>query len=1000
MKISWVYDMMTSSNTTTFSDTAHTNFSATVGSSTTRGDQGFIEEESHPVLVADRLGRIPITPGTSGFHDKGWTYADTLAKPQPIGWFPWTTADSVGSPLAYVTLPWGALASEQQRKAYASSTFFSGTVHLKVSMNTTRFDAGRLLVFYIPGVSWQEAIANTFISGPRATALNHATIDASSSNTVDITCDMRSVQNKIVFRSGITNSIAETSQTMGTLVVAVLNELKVQTDAVSTKYGYVEAWFDDVELSVPSFLTVDDLPDITSFSNLVQSQSQYAMRKKLQKAKGELNSGITEPDPGVNLVSPNPVASSGAPVINITNSNTEANTDSVSDETQEEAPAQTDSGSGGFFKGLLDSFGPIGDLVGMFLDFPNKFYQDSTFIRHPFGHLPNGRQIAHHQVMDVNPEPIHKPTAYTEHDEMDLSHLLSRPTLLTQFDWDKNDDPGTILVDLPLSIFDSVNPADWESTSLPTNLLDYISLPFEFWNGSLKFSLQIVVNAVATGRIFVTYVPDSLPDEEISGFIDLTSKYTAIIDLANENREYTYTIPYIAETDRKRVMHSEYSTAFEESGYTGRNTFLIGRLIIGVLVPLQPTTGSPDTATLNLFSAAGANYSPSYLAWGSNMWIPAGLKFTVPIGYKSEKSDITQMVGELNSGENQDTIKDAPTPANMPDVQEDSVVLGPISSGHSAHPDNASITPYLGDICKRFSPLSNCIPLDGDNDQPFGHVSYQMFPVGPGYKVFQAKNNFGMSTGPFLNGPVDYYSQLYRFWSGHWRYKLFFSWNRDTVSKSGTGASDIAENMWRPFAVFFPNPPPDIDTDNIGAALSVMLNLWPKYLDSTDGGGQQFRYINNLPLSGTTIQCANISGCVGPICMSDVSTAPYLEIEIPYTSPYRSLYVSSNHNTDIPFEQKFLGTLVVGAITSAPPNESDRIAAEAVNVQVLSAPGDSFRFHTFIGQPRIFGVETANTDVSSTQTYTGQPFPSLGGTAPASSASEVKRARSTLRRPW
>nr|ULF99830.1 MAG: hypothetical protein 1 [Aparavirus sp.] len=165
-------------------------------------------------------------------------------------------------------------------------------------------------------------------------------------------------------------------------------------------------------------------------------------------------------------------------------------------------------------------------------------------------------------------------------DEMQISHICARPSLVNVITWKGADAVDTILG--YNSVSPDLNEAQLVSgnvTVVDPTLGDYVFNKFGFWRADTHFRISIVKTGFHVGRLEVFYNPYILPAQTVDQ-IDTTNCYREIFDITNKN-ELEFVIPY------------QHSQILQHSvGISGS----IGYLQFKVLAPLT----APDTVSNNV----------------------------------------------------------------------------------------------------------------------------------------------------------------------------------------------------------------------------------------------------------------------------------------------------------------------------------------------------------------------------------------------------------------
>jgi hypothetical protein len=184
-------------------------------------------------------------------------------------------------------------------------------------------------------------------------------------------------------------------------------------------------------------------------------------------------------------------------------------------------------------------------------------------------------------------------------DEMDFGFLKDKPCFIGTFAIRANSLANEQIYSRRLcplpELFSAV-----EGEVFQPDLLGYVSAPFYFWKGSLKFRFEFVATAFHTCRVaFCAHYSmplDSVLDE------DALSQYTIIHDIGVGQNDITVTFPWRSSTPWKRVPNS---TRSEESDCC------LGYMSVRVINPLNPPDSVAPFVEVNVFSMAGEDFELS-----------------------------------------------------------------------------------------------------------------------------------------------------------------------------------------------------------------------------------------------------------------------------------------------------------------------------------------------------------------------------------------------------
>jgi len=180
-------------------------------------------------------------------------------------------------------------------------------------------------------------------------------------------------------------------------------------------------------------------------------------------------------------------------------------------------------------------------------------------IRPPFNQwgvfdISNGtHQMCSARVMDIFPSRgdilTHEDIA-TPDEEMQLSYLLGKSTFYESFEWKDSNTVGTVLYEEVICIAPAIMASTIDVAFQPT-LMEYTALPFVYWRGDLVVKLEIVGTQFHTGKLALVtryggaFGFQSLPAE--------LSQYAHVIDVAGNNMEFEFVIPWRFDREMARV---------------------------------------------------------------------------------------------------------------------------------------------------------------------------------------------------------------------------------------------------------------------------------------------------------------------------------------------------------------------------------------------------------------------------------------------------------------
>lgn len=190
-----------------------------------------------------------------------------------------------------------------------------------------------------------------------------------------------------------------------------------------------------------------------------------------------------------------------------------------------------------------------------------------------------------------------------EVDVASFESLFARWTLVEQFLWNPEDQPGELLDVMSVSPFFSNTFAD-TGTGLTT--AGYVGLPFEWWRGDMEYMIVIPVSKLHRGTLQVFWT--SSTDHPTSQGTDPTNISPNVIHDVSSGRDLIIGVGYtMAEPVKGCRLLSRHSGIFEE--------FANGQLCFRVVNPLRSQLGETQTPVhVLVFARAASNMQFGYLS--------------------------------------------------------------------------------------------------------------------------------------------------------------------------------------------------------------------------------------------------------------------------------------------------------------------------------------------------------------------------------------------------
>lgn len=444
---------------------------------------------------------------------------DFLAKPTLISAMTWST-QSAGDVLADVVIPETAFAASVYSEKLKGFLGFRGTAVLKLQVNGNKFQAGRLLMVFIP----QGNVDKTY-PDMRTRSLIAATqlprVELDLSDDTEVTMEIPYIS-PTPFYDRVNNV-----GTMGRVRVLVYGPLKTGTGSLEVS---ASLWvhFENVELVAPT------------------AQMDFTARPKRRAPPTELEQRAMGQKPisgGLRLLSKAASSFARVPLLS-----------SIA------APA---SWALECISGAAAAFGyskPTSEEPVTKVSTAFQFHMQNH----------NGADVM--PVMGIdgsNKLSVLPGFAGTDVDEMSLSHLVQIPAYFDKFTWSILDAPGTLLMNktvTPNAFRTSAVVNTWTTLDAPP--VSYFSAFFQYWRGSFVLTLKVVKTNFHSGRLMLCYDPAG----GATSLDDSAYVFREILDV-RETSEFRFVIPYVAIEQYKEV----------KSFSTGEITSNIGTFTIRVL---------------------------------------------------------------------------------------------------------------------------------------------------------------------------------------------------------------------------------------------------------------------------------------------------------------------------------------------------------------------------------------------------------------------------------
>jgi hypothetical protein len=456
-------------------------------------------------------------------------------------------------------------------------------------------------------------------------------------------------------------------------------------------------------------------------------------------------------------------------------------------------------------------------------------------------------------------------------------------------------------------------------------LTDYVSAPFQYWRGSMRYHFDIVATAFHTGRLYlaVNYGDFTTP----TSMLNFTDQYGVMMDVNAENHHYTFDVPFLSPYEFMRVPNGPNLN--DDDGVQSYSMGMISLVVANQLV--QPNNVS-TTVQVNIYVSGGDDFELNSLNLSHSSLIPYTAQGAV------DTAEMDTMAQRMKA-----------------------VVIGtqrivPVDDHHFGERYDT-----VRDILKRYVPAVSFVGVGGF----FGGVPYLTNPLIQG--VVTAENLM-------RNGMMGYLGSMFCVWRGSLRAKVFWDVNPilpiATATFSPTNTTSRWGVVWEPGNALSE----DMFINLADKLTQSMTWLWPYQFtnittasfpqDSSTPYRQPYTatgYLSNPYDIQTTI--------TPPVDMAD-NNAAYHEVELPFTTQYNILInpvigASGGEPADSYLSNPGAMVLMDFSPRSLYGLGQDRGTSARPQISVWGAAGDDFRFGLLLGPHRLLvnGVNIAGDTV-------------------------------------
>lgn len=237
-------------------------------------------------------------------------------------------------------------------------------------------------------------------------------------------------------------------------------------------------------------------------------------------------------------------------------------------------------------------------------------YQPARLMKYP--DLANGSNIDYCNRMALDSGGCTSlATAHISNteNEMDLRYLATKWCFSYTARIQADHTAGHIITSGPMTpvplAFQSVYNSTFGTT--PT-LLEYISLPFAMWRGSLEYKFEFVPSSMHAARLaFATHYGTDTHSEDV---FEAFGQYAEVFDMTGENTEFVVNVPFRTTTDWLYLTHGGGTTPNENVTTMG----LWSLRIVNALMTMPSVSAFVD---VNVYVRAGPDFELKFLDVGT-----------------------------------------------------------------------------------------------------------------------------------------------------------------------------------------------------------------------------------------------------------------------------------------------------------------------------------------------------------------------------------------------
>lgn len=444
-----------------------------------------------------------------------------LKRPIHYADFEWlaTNSDAVEL-IKEVSLPGDWLKSQMIKEKLSGFRYFKCNFKIRVQVNAQPFNAGYLLMTYIP-LHRQNTVTPTNVSTfSGLTGYRRVMLDLSEDTSAELVVPFNNVVSHF--------DLIEAMGYLGVVKLYVYSPLTGSDNVDGTVWITAE----DVEVSLPTGLPITDyIPKPEVHRGPAQAGPLPKKDSKMRMQQSPKRGVISSVADGVGQVAS---VLKSVPVIG--------------------SIAETVEWGSEIVGGIASFFG---------FSKPTDYrpaQKETLVVAGNFANYDGDSKAKSLAFFSENETEIPIEVFGTEQDEMSFSHILAQPVYLTRFKMQQTNKQGTVIWKWPVDPASCQKSIPNDPTKAPyapgryiqqNTYLSYLSNFFKYYRGSIRYHVRIVKTAFHSGRIRVFVVPGATVETPIES-IDFNKVHSVVYDI-RDTTTFDIEVPYKWNTPWKAV---------------------------------------------------------------------------------------------------------------------------------------------------------------------------------------------------------------------------------------------------------------------------------------------------------------------------------------------------------------------------------------------------------------------------------------------------------------